>query len=53
MPRHLKRTGQHLYVDGLHLLGICERLMKEAVLAGAPGGAGTPAAPYTLSLIHI
>ncbi|MDQ0085609.1 MULTISPECIES: hypothetical protein [Variovorax] len=49
MPRHLKRTGQHLYVDGLHLLGICERLMKEAVLAGAPGGAGTPAAPYTMA----
>lgn len=48
MPRYLKRTGQHVYVDGLHLLSLCERLTKEAALPGAPVGNGSPASPYTM-----
>jgi len=48
MPRYLKRTGKNLYVDGLHLLSLCERLTKDAALPGAPAGGGTPAAPYTM-----
>jgi hypothetical protein len=48
MPRILKRTGQNIYVDGLHLLALCEKLVTEALEQQAAGD-GTPGNPYVMS----
>jgi hypothetical protein len=49
MARILKRIGKPLYIDGLHLLALCQKLVREAAET-LPVGAGTPADPYTLRL---
>jgi hypothetical protein len=45
----MKRLGKPIYVDALHLLALCQKLVREAA-GGAADGAGTPENPYTMKL---
>ena len=46
--RLLKRFGQNRYIDGMHLLALCQKLVREAVSTAADGS-GTPADPYVMT----
>ncbi|EAQ67559.1 hypothetical protein MED121_16569 [Marinomonas sp. MED121] len=48
MKRYLKRTGQELYLDGFHLLALCQKLIREMKSLDAQGN-GTPKQPYIMT----
>ena len=48
MYRVIKRIAQPIYVDGFHLLGLCEKLVSEALEEEADG-VGTAENPWTMS----
>ena len=47
MKRILKRKGQELYLDGFHLLALCQKIIKQSQESDADGQ-GTPANPYVM-----
>lgn len=48
MPRFLKQNGQSVYIDGFHLLALCQKLVRETQEA-PPNGSGTADVPYVMT----
>lgn len=48
MDRYLKRFGADDFIDGVHLLSLCQKLVREQA-GQAALGAGAASAPYTMT----